>query len=330
MYSKRATRYLAAVAGVLSCVACTFGAASGPCDPRDSSATFSSGLSLPQAEALPWSEIRAQIAAGNFAEAERLLEAVQPSAERQFWSGVLRLHERKTFASIRSFERAARLNDTSQTETLLAVDYFLLNQKTLAADALQRALRLNPHDLMALYLQGRLDFVGDSWVEAREDFAAVLAREPNDDHSLYYLGLSEWRMGDNAAARRDLQHAVDVLNCHHLNFPLAPYSLAQIELDSGDAAEALHQSDLALEMAESVAAGFKNSGDLAKLLLLRGKIEERLGRPKEAEQDFQHSLKLDPYLAEVWYLLARVYRSEGKNTQAARALKEFQQIQSQL
>lgn len=306
------------------------GALAARCVGSDPSATFSSQLSLPLAPAPPWAGARDAIVHEDYKEAENILQTAPSSASRWLWEGVLLLHERRTFASIQSLEQAAHLRDNSEVETLLAVDYFLLNQRLLADDALIRALQFDPNDAMAFYLRGRLAFVSDGFDKARQNFAATLAQEPNDYHSLYYLGFSEWRMGLNSGARKDLQRAVDVLNCHHLSFSLAPYTLSQIEFNAGDVAAALNHSDLALKMSESAPLKNRDAEEIARILTLRGKIENHIGHSKEAEQDFERVVKLNPYLAEGWYLLARLYREEGKHAQAATALKNFQQLQSEL
>jgi tetratricopeptide (TPR) repeat protein len=306
------------------------GSLAATCVARDPSAIFSAQLSLPPAALSPWIEVRDAIVRGDYKAVEDLLRTGTPSADQWFWRGVLLLHERKPFESIREFEQAARLKDSSQTETLLAVDYFLLNQRLLTEDGLNRALQLDPDYAMALYLRGRLNFVSDSFKKARRDFAAVLAKEPDDYHSLYYLGFSEWVMGQNVAAQKDLEHAVEVLACDHLNFPLAPYALAQIEFNAGDSRQALIHSDLALTMAESAPARNHDAREIAKLVALRGKIENHVGHSAEAERDFERAVKLNPYFAEGWYLLSRLYRKQGKRMQAARALKRFQQIQIEL
>jgi tetratricopeptide (TPR) repeat protein len=302
--------------------------ASQPCTPNDPSATFTANLSLPPAQSEPWNAIRQSIVSGNFIQAENRLRSSPPSPDRWLWRGVLLLHKRKTFASIRSLEHSARLKDTSLIETLLAVDYFLLNQRTLAADAIERALHLDPQNTMALYLRGRLEFVAASFRQARNDFSAVLAAEPHDFHSLYYLGFCEWRLGRNDEARKTLLDGVEVLTCHHLRFPLAPYTLAQLELNAGENPSALTHINLAVQMAEAPVE--KDPELAAKALALRGKIEVALGRRADAEHDLEESVKEDPLMAESWYLLARLYQEEGQKARAAAALNQFRKIQSEL
>lgn len=307
-----------------------FAGASGPCTPHDPSASFTTHLSLPDAGTLPWTTVRKAIAQGRYPAADALLRAAPASADRWLWRGVLLLHQRRTFGSIRTLEQAARLHESSQVETLLAVDYFLLNQRILAGDSLDRALRLHPRDAMALYLRGRLEFVSGNLGRAFRDFRATLSQEPDDYHALYYLGLSGQRMGQNAAARKYLLHSIAVLTCQHLNFPLAPYTLAGIDLDAGVAAEALKQANLALTMAESPGARNSSSEEIAKILVARGKIEDHLGHRADADRDLEQAVKLNPYLAEGWYWLAHVCREQGKTAQAARALEQFQKIQNEL
>ncbi|HLI35178.1 MAG TPA: tetratricopeptide repeat protein [Terriglobia bacterium] len=296
--------------------------------PNDPSAAFTAHLSLPPAQSEPWNAIRQSIVNGNFTQAENRLRSSPPSADHWLWQGVLLLHERKTFASIRSLEQSARIKDTSLVETLLAVDYFLLNQRSLAVDAIQRALHFDAQNMMALYLRGRLEFVSASFRQARNDFSAVLAAEPRDFHSLYYLGFCEWRLGQNDEARKTLLDAVEVLTCHHLRFPLAPYTLAQLELNAGASQSALAHINLAVQMAE--AQGEKDSEFAAKALALRGRIESALGRRADAERDLEQSVKEDPLVAESWYSLAHLYQEEGKKAQAAEALNQFRKIQGEL
>jgi hypothetical protein len=60
-----------------------------------------------------------------------MLGKIPPGAERSLWTGLLLLHSGKPFASIRSPEKAARFYNSSTIQTMLAVDYLLLNQRQL-------------------------------------------------------------------------------------------------------------------------------------------------------------------------------------------------------
>jgi tetratricopeptide (TPR) repeat protein len=301
----------------------------GSCTANDPSVSFSGNLGLPAAHVRPWIALRAAILQRQFNRANELLRDTPPSATRWFWQGVLMLQEQKTFASIRNLEQAAHAQDNCRTERQLAVDYFLLNQRMLAADALGRAFRFNPHDGLALYLRGRLSFVSDAFLPAERDFGAFLTLEPNDYRGLYYRAISEQHLGQGALAQKHLRRSVDVLVCHHLSFWRAPYALAQIRLQNDEAEEAMRDVSLSLEMAHASVTESRPTA-LATILVLRGKIEEHLGKADAAEGDWRQAVKLDPYRADAWYLLARLYRKQEKLSQAQHALEQFRRIQSEL
>lgn len=199
------------------------GLADSSCSTLDASVTFSSTLSLPSASSAPFVAIRAAIAQGHYDVAADLLRKAPRGAEQSLWTGMLLLRLGKTFASIRSLEEAAHFHDNSTIETLLAVDYLLLNQRQLTVQSIQKSLALEPGNKLALYLQGRYDFVTHNYAHAIEDFHVVLKSEPDDYRSLYYLGYSEWRLGDTGTASRDLRRSVDIIQCKQIDFILAPF-----------------------------------------------------------------------------------------------------------
>ena len=300
------------------------------CVQGDSSAAFSTLLGLPPAQAVQSpleAEIREGISEKDFARAAELVKRMEPSADYWLWNGALLLQQGKTFKSIRSLEESARIRDTSSVETLLAVGYLLLNQRVLMQDALRAALQFDPRNAIALHLQGRLDFMTANYERAISDFGAVLAIEPNDYLSWYYLGLSEWRLARNDSAHNHLLRAVEVLNCHHWDFSQAPLTLGKLEFDSGVFDPAFTHVNLAVEMAQRGADPTENLDQLSEALVLRGKIETRLGHQHDAERDWQQAVQLDPRQESAWYLLSQLYQHQGRTVEAANALREFQENQ---
>lgn len=306
------------------------GLADSSCSTLDASVTFSSTLSLPSASSAPFVAIRAAIAQGHYDVAADLLRKAPRGAEQSLWTGMLLLRLGKTFASIRSLEEAAHFHDNSTIETLLAVDYLLLNQRQLTVQSIQKSLALEPGNKLALYLQGRYDFVTHNYAHAIEDFHVVLKSEPDDYRSLYYLGYSEWRLGDTGTASRDLRRSVDIIQCKQIDFILAPETLAQLELQINDLAKALADADWAFRTASQSNDPEDKIEGAANVLLLRGKIHAALRRQPEAIEDWRQALKLNPALAECWYLLAHVYRQRGEVELAKQALTHFQALHEEL
>jgi tetratricopeptide (TPR) repeat protein len=300
------------------------------CSTLDASAAFSSSLSLPPATSAPFVEIRTDIAQGHFERAASLLDRTPRGAEQSLWRGMLLLHTGKTFASIRSLEEASHFQDNSMVEILLGVDYLLLNQRKLTEQSIQRALSFEPGNKLALYLRGRFNFVGHNFSQAAKDFGSVLETEHDDYRSLFYLGYSEWRMGESAEAARYLGRSLDIIQCLKINFALAPETLAEIELQNGDLAHALAHADLAFSMASQIKDQEDNLERASNVLLLRGKIHSALGEQAEAIHDWRQALALDPGLADCWYLLAHVYRQRGETALADEALNQFKALHEEL
>ena len=63
-----------------------------------------------------------------------------------------------------------------------------------------RALQLNPYELLAHYGHGMAAYREKEWQSAAEHFAAALAADPKRAETLYYLAMTQHRLGDNAEA----------------------------------------------------------------------------------------------------------------------------------
>jgi tetratricopeptide (TPR) repeat protein len=300
------------------------------CSTLDASAAFSSTLSLPPASSAPFVEIRAAIGQSHFEQAASLLARTPRGADQSLWRAMLLLHAGKTFASIRSLEEASHYKDNSMIETLLAVDYLLLNQRQLTEQSIKKALALEPGNKLALYLRGRFNFVTHNYSQAIEDFRSVLVTERDDYRSLFYIGFSEWRAGEAAEAAVYMRRALDNIECLKINFAMIPETLAQIELQNGELDKALGHADLALRMAIQSKDREGNSERASNILLLRGKIHSALGAQQEAIDDWRQALAVEPGFAECWYLLANIYRHRGETRLADEALTRFKALHEEL
>ncbi len=300
------------------------------CSTTDSSATFSTTLSLPPTAKTPFAEARAAIAQGHLNQARSLLVQTPSGADRFLWEGVLLLHSGKPFSAIRSLEKAARLEDSSTIETLLGVAYLLLNQRQLTSKAVARALELDPGNMRTLYLRGRYNFVIHNFSQAEQDFRAVLKTEPHDYRTLFYLGYGEWRLGKQDPALEHLQRSVEVIKCCHLSFALAPQTLAEFQLETGNPKEAIANSDLVVSLASKTKGEGDDQEEVASSLVLRGKAYSALGNVERAVDNWRRAVELDPDLAEAWYLLAHVYQRRGETKMAAESLDHFKRVHDEL
>ncbi len=66
----------------------------------------------------------------------------------------------------------------------------------------QRAMQLNPYEMLANYGRGVAAYRAKEWQTAANHFANALAAAPKRAETLYYLAMTQHRLGDNVEALR--------------------------------------------------------------------------------------------------------------------------------
>ena len=69
-----------------------------------------------------------------------------------------------------------------------------------AESSYARALQLNPYEMLANYGRGMAAYRAKQWQLAAERFSTALAADPKRAETLYYLAMTQHRLGDNAEA----------------------------------------------------------------------------------------------------------------------------------
>ena len=97
----------------------------------------------------------------------------------------------------------------SHAEYHAAQGFFFLQtgSQDQAMDAFERALSLNPYEMMANYGRGMIAWRQRNWEAAAAAFLDALAAQPTRAETQYYLALVKHRQGDNAAALQWMQAA---------------------------------------------------------------------------------------------------------------------------
>ncbi|HSN90226.1 MAG TPA: tetratricopeptide repeat protein, partial [Anaeromyxobacteraceae bacterium] len=178
-----------------------------------------------------------------------------------------------------------------------------------AAQALRRAVAIDPADAEALRLLGRARQALRRDGEAREHYLAALRLEPEDGETLQALGEIALRAGDAGGARewfaRRLRVAADL--------PGARLQLAFAWLDAGLPADAL----------ATAREGIAESGPEPRLKLGEGLALQELRRFEEAAAAFA---AVRPEAGDLWFAarasLAHVLSRAGRHAEAERALEE--------
>ncbi len=90
-----------------------------------------------------------------------------------------------------------------------ALGLFLLEDdaKSEAMVAFERALSLNPYEMMANYGRGMIAYRKKNWEAALGFFLNALAAQPTRPEIQYYLAMVKHRQGDNALAQKWMRDA---------------------------------------------------------------------------------------------------------------------------
>ncbi len=249
--------------------------------------------------------------------------------------------------AVEPFTRAVAAGQAAPADRgLLAICYVRLGRQEEAAAVLSEARRLSPQDPIVLFASGVLAFAGQRFQEAYADFQAALRgnpalRDARDGMAAaaVNLGVQRYRERDIDGARRFFR---DALEADPASFE-ALKNLAVLELEAGNPDEAAGYAQAALkERPEDPAAlelavrALRASGQEGKLEALLRRLQERhpsagaaaaLGRllqrhgdRKGAEQAFQEAAKLgssDPY---PYLFLGRAAASRGEAQRAVSLL----------
>jgi tetratricopeptide (TPR) repeat protein len=124
--------------------------------------------------------------------------------------GVVYLRHGNTAHAARAFERVLAI-EPKETRALanLALAYERLGRAEEASAARTRLAALEPYPPFYFFQLGMDAVRREDWRTARELFAREVARADTYHEFHFWLGVADWRLGDEAAARRHLALAID-------------------------------------------------------------------------------------------------------------------------
>ena len=245
---------------------------------------------------------------GQVNEAEPAIEAyvtahpASPEGWRELDTSGFRL--RKPTGSLDAYAQAAKLSPQTSTDLVISAQDYLLTMDTLsAAQCLEKALKLQPNDIEAVYQFGRVRYKQGRMDEAIASFEHVLRSDPSRIKAQENLGLCLERYGQLEQALAAYQQAVnlDAVASAHSDRPYLYLGALLVKLGrSQDAVPVLVRGLKELN---------PNSGKLHSVL---GRAYLNLNRPAEAQHEMEESVQLDPKDGPSHYALARLYTSVGK------------------
>lgn len=129
-------------------------------------------------------------------------------ADVRYRAGLAAFVSRDLAKSIRELQTAVE-SLPKHAEYHAALGFVLLDdrQEREASQSFERALCLNPYEMLANYGQGMIAYRNKRWHEALKCFNLAQLAEPDRAETHYYLGMVCHRLGRNAEALRWMERA---------------------------------------------------------------------------------------------------------------------------
>lgn len=183
-----------------------------------------------------------------------------------------------------------------------------LGEDAAAADAYERALRLDPTYHYARRRLIRLALGSRDFARARREAERLVADGPGEPEHHFLAALVADRDGRRDDARKAYQAAIGVAKGL---YPEAYLNLGVLERNANDFTRARAAYDAALKLRPAYPAAWLNIG----------KLLEAQERPAEAEKAYLRALELDPRHAGGWLQLGQLRSGLGRWADAEAALR---------
>ena len=249
----------------------------------------------------------------------RAIEACKPSPPLWLALGQAQLLARRPAEALSSLDRIpAEDSNYVQALKVKSKALYLLRRDPEAEQVLEQAATRAPRDGEIPYDLGRIYYQQGRHSEAAAAFRRATALDPRAYRAWDNLGLATEALGDFAQAQQHYLKALALVYKDHPRYDVVYANFADLLIKTGDYQRAF---DLAAEAAQRNPAEPRN-------LYLAGKALVQLGRGDISVRWLEQAAKLGPDYPEPHYLLSQVYRKLGRDADADRALKAFQDAQA--
>jgi len=206
-------------------------------------------------------------------------------------------------------ERAAQLApDVAAVHTALGRARERAGDAAGAAEAYDRALRLDPDERLARRRLLRLALQGRDHARARHEADRLVAGAPEDPEHRFLAALVADRDGRLEDARRGYRKAIALANG---NYPEAWLNLGVLERGAGDRAAAQAAYEEALKLRPGYAAAWLNLG----------RLHEAARAPRDAEAAYRRAVAGEAGYASGWLALGQLLSEEGRTDEAVAAFR---------
>jgi tetratricopeptide (TPR) repeat protein len=186
----------------------------------------------------------------------------------------------------------------------------------LSEESLKKIDEIDPDSVVAHEIAGEIDSSMHNYDLALLEYKKAVDQAPHLPGTHMHMAEAYWNIGKWQSAEAEFKAELenDPNNC------LARWKLANSILEANDSAEdALTQLNQAIE----------HCSTLMQARADRGRALIRLSRPNEALPDLLMAEKDSPAEPTIHFLLANVYRAQGKNADAQQEMKTYSRLQKE-
>lgn len=215
-------------------------------------------------------------------------------------------------------EASSHLNDHLERNPNDQEAWYLLGKTylQLSEDSLKKINAIDPDSVVAHEIAGEIDASMHNYELALVEYKKAIDKAPNAPGTHMHLADTFWYMGKWKSAQDEFRAELknDPNNC------MAHWKLADAILEANDSDdEALDQANLAVERCPNL---MQARVDRARALV-------RLGKQPDALPDLQMAEKDSPTEPSIHFLLANVYRSQGKTAEAQKEMQTYGRLQKE-
>jgi predicted Zn-dependent protease len=213
-------------------------------------------------------------------------------------------------------EAARHLNDYLARNPKDQQAWYLLGKTylQLSEDSLKRINEIDPDSVVAHEIAGEIDESMHNYDLALVEYKKAVDAAPDKPGTHMHMGDAYWYIGKWKSAQDEFRAELknDPYNC------MAHWKLANAILEANDSNdEALSEANAAIERCPAL---MQARVDRARALV-------RLGKQPEALPDLLMAEKDSPREPSIHFLLANVYRSQGKGAEAQKEMQTYGTLQ---
>ena len=213
-------------------------------------------------------------------------------------------------------EASSRLNDYLARNPKSQEAWYLLGKAylQLSEDALKKINEIDPDSVVAHEIAGEIDESMHNYDLALVEYKKAIDKAPQTPGTHMHMGDTFWHMGKWQSAQTEFRAELtnDPNNC------IARWKLADAILEANDSSdEALSELNRVVERCPTL---MQARVDRARALV-------RLGKHDEALPDLLMAEKESPNEPTIHFLLAAVYRAQGKSAEAQTEMQTYGRLQ---